>query len=138
MRLNPQMPPQAYQTYVLNSPLDLTVRTACEEAGCMAWQFGWESHINEAEPLGAKQAAYIRTQSGRTFREQKTADGITVFRFESRQRCFAEHKTRPETYSVRHGDFRASQLHRVHVRPADWVEDFGGHQQKLADRVDQG
>lgn len=80
--------------------------------------------IDESTTLGKDQAAYIRGESGRTFREQRTAAGLTVFRFESGQRCFADHKTRPELYLVRDGDFRGNPTgrRRQHARPADWVE----------------
>lgn len=132
--------PGAYQTYSIAQPRDTTVRAACEQVGCAAWQRGWESAIDETTPLGQKQAAYIRTQSGRTFREQKTAAGVTVFRFEARQRCFTEHRTRPQLYAVRDGDWRGNPTGRVrqHQRPQDWVEDFGEHQLRLTDQQQKG
>src|SRR5687768_10313752 len=95
-RLSPQGPVGAYQTFSIRSRPDRAVKTVCERAGCEAWQQGWESVIDEASDLGKSQAAYIRTQSGRTFREMRTEAGLTVFRFESGQRCFAEHQTMPE------------------------------------------
>jgi hypothetical protein len=123
-RLPPQGPAQAYQTFSVRSPSDRMVRTVCEQVACQAWRQGWESVIDERTDLGKAQAQYIRHQSGRTFREQKTETGLTVFRFESGQRCFAEHQTRPELYLVRDGDFRGNPTgrRRVHTRPADWVE----------------
>lgn len=132
--------PAAYQTYSIASPHDRQVRAACEQVGCMAWLRGWESAVDESTPLGQQQAAYIRTQSGRTFREQKTAAGLTVFRFEPRQRCFADHHTRPEVYAVRDGDHRGNPTGRVrrHERAADWVEDFGEHQLRLVDQQQKG
>jgi hypothetical protein len=51
--------------------------------------------VDERTELGKGQATYIRTQSRRTFRESPTAEGLTVFRFDSGQRCFQEHQTRP-------------------------------------------
>jgi hypothetical protein len=123
-RLPPQGPAGAYQTFSVRSRPDKAVKTVCERVGCGAWRGGWESVIDEATPLGQQQALYIRTQSGRTFKEQRTEAGLTVFRFESGQRCFAEHKTMPELYLVRDGDFRGNPTgrRRVHSRPADWVE----------------
>ncbi|QIP87637.1 hypothetical protein GLX30_30455 [Streptomyces sp. Tu 2975] len=92
------------------------------------------------DPLGRDQAAYIRHKAGRTFREQRRGDGLTVFRFEAHQRCFAEHKTRPELYAVRDGDWRGNPTGRArqHQRPIDWVEDFGEHQQRIADQQQKG
>ncbi|MGW1463840.1 hypothetical protein ACWCPT_05730 [Streptomyces sp. NPDC002308] len=132
--------PGAYQTYLIDQPADTLVRTACEQAGCEAWARGWESAVDEATELGARQAAYIRAQSGRTFREQRTAAGLTVFRFDARQRCFADHKTRPQLFAVRDGDWRGNPTGRVrqHQRPADWVEDFGEHQLRLIDQQQKG
>lgn len=134
------LPADAYQTYSITSPQDRTVKAACQQVGCEAWRQGWESAIDESTNLGSMQAAYIRQSSGRTFREMKRADGATVFRFESGQRCFTEHKTRPEIYAVRDGDWRGNPTGRTrtHTRPQDWVEDFGEHQLKLVDQQKEG
>jgi hypothetical protein len=123
-RLQPQGPVGAYQTFSVRSRPDRAVKTVCERVGCAAWREGWESAIDESTDLGRAQAQYIRTQSGRTFREMRTEAGLTVFRFEAHQRCFAEHKTMPELYLVRDGDFRGNPTgrRRVHTRPQDWVE----------------
>lgn len=139
-RIDPNLPVQAYQTYSITTPRDTLVKAACEQVACQAWAHGWESVIDESTDLGAKQAAYIRQQSGRTFREQKTAAGLTVFRFEAHQRCFADHKTRPELYAVRDGDWRGNPTGRTrkHIRAIDWVEDFGEHQQRIADQHQKG
>jgi len=136
----PKMPAQAYRSFVIHSPRDVTVRTACEDAGCLAWRHGWESVIDERTPLGRDQAAFIRTRSGRTFRETRTEAGLTVFRFEPFQRCFKDHRTRPERYLVRGGDYRGNPRgeRRVHQRPADWVEDCGTHLDRLAEARKRG
>lgn len=137
-RLPPQMSPEAYKTYSITSPRDVQVKAVCEQVGCDKWLKGWQSPIDESTDLGKAQAHYIRTQSGRTFREQRTAAGITVFTFEPKQRCFADHKTRPETYTVANGDWRRSSVARVHANAADWTEDFALHQGKLADQLNKG
>lgn len=138
-RITPAGPAGAYVTYRIVSPPDRAVRSACEQVGCEAWLHGWETRVDERTDLGRAQAGYIRQQSGRTFRELTTADGLTVFRFASRQRCFAEHRTRPEFYSVRGGDWRKDLgVLRQHQRPADWVEDFSLHQDRLADQQRKG
>jgi hypothetical protein len=123
-RLPAQGPVQAYQTFSIRSRPDQAVRTVCEEISCEQWRQGWESVIDERTDLGQAQAAYIRQQSGRTFREMPRGDGLTAFRFDSGQRCFADHKTRPELYLVRDGDFRGNPTgrRRVHTRAQDWVE----------------
>lgn len=139
-RIDPAMPVGAYQTYQITSPRDTMVAAACEQVGCAAWRQGWDSVIDERTELGTAQAAYIRTQSRRTFREMRTEQGLTVFRFESGQRCFAEHKTRPEIYLVRDGDWRGNPTgrQRRHTRPQDWLEDFGENQLRLVENQRKG
>lgn len=138
-RLQPAMPTGAYQTYAWSAPRDTQVRAACEEAGCLAWRHGWETKVDESTELGRHQAAFIRQRSGRTFREQRTAEGLTVFRFEAGQRCFADHQTRPAVWWVRGGDWRQNRgMVRQHTRGADWVEDFAEHQNRLAERLRRG
>ncbi|MBX9392281.1 hypothetical protein K4749_01370 [Streptomyces sp. TRM72054] len=135
------LPAAAYQTYTIAQPRDTTVVAACEQVGCPQWRHGWDSVIDERTELGASQAAYIRTQSRRTFREMKTDAGLTVFRFESGQRCFAEHRTRPQLFAVRDGDAaRGNPTGRVrkHTRPTDWVEDFGENQLRLVEEQRKG
>lgn len=139
-RIEPNLPVGAYQTYSITAPRDVTVIAACEQVECPQWRNGWDSVIDERTDLGTTQAAYIRGQSGRTFREMRTDAGLTVFRFESGQRCFAEHRTRPEIYLVRDGDWRGNPTgrRRQHTRPADWVEDMAENQGRLIDLQQKG
>lgn len=137
-RIDPKMPPGSYVTYQVSTPKDVMIKTACEATDCLAFRYGWETTVDERTPLGMAQARYIRTMSGRTFRESKTGEGLTVFRFERGQRCFTEHQTRPETWSVLHGDWRASEPLRTHVNAGDWLDDFATHQDQLADEARKG
>lgn len=136
----PQGNVEDYQTFQITTPRDGAIITACKDAGCHAYAHGWESVVDERTTFGRAQAHYIRYQSGRDFTERKTGDGLTVFAFKAFQRCFAEHRTRPELYVVRHGDWRGNPSGRVrqHQRPDDWVEHFALNQQKLADQAQQG
>lgn len=112
----------ATRDYLLRFRRDVQVKTACEDAGCEARRYGWETQVDEATPLGREQAAYIRHQSGRDFTERRTGTGITVFRFMPGQRCFAEHRTRPARFLVADG-----ARSREHVSLGDWIEDAGEH-----------
>lgn len=135
---DPRLPVQAYQTWSVKSRPDKAVRSVCERVGCRAWREGWESVVDESTELGRGQAAYIRS-SRRTFREQRNGVGLTVFRFESGQRCFADHQTIPEKYVVRGGDYRAQVGPvRVHARAADWVEHVQEHMGRLLDERAKG
>jgi hypothetical protein len=138
-RVQPNLRADQYQTYGITSPQDLTVKAACHQVGCPAWIHGWETVVDERTELGKGQAAYIRTEARRTFRESRTTDGMTVFRFDSGQRCFADHHTRPEVYTVRPGDWRGTFGEtRRHASAADWVDDFGEHQDNLAEAIERG
>ncbi len=137
-RIEPAGPAGAYKTYQILSPHDRDVVTACKDSNCRAWRYGWVTEVDEATELGKQQAAYIRTKAGRIFTETRDG-GLTLFRFGSKQRCFAEHRTRPELYLVRGGDWRKNLgVIAEHTRPADWVDDFGEHQQRLADQQKKG
>ncbi|MEU0465017.1 hypothetical protein ABZ215_13520 [Amycolatopsis sp. NPDC006131] len=139
-RIQPVGTVRDYQTYAIASPRDTQVKAACEEVGCANFRHGWRTIVDEATDLGKRQADYIRNQSRRTFREERNAAGLTVFTFESGQRCFADHRTRPEVYLVRDGDWRGNPTGHVrrHTRPADWVEDFGEHQQRVVELINKG
>jgi hypothetical protein len=142
-RITPNMPPEAYKTYRISSPLATHWRPAtCAEANCGAHQNGWQSTIDEATVLGQQQAHYIRKQSGRRFTEERLP-GLTRFAFEAGQTCFGSHQLpldRPELYLVRGGDWRGNPTGelREHASAADWIEDFGEHQLRLADQIERG
>ena len=128
-RVPPALPPEHMQTYRIVSPRDTLLVAACKDAVpvCGAWRNGWDTTVDESTGFGQAQAHYIRARSARTFREYRTQSGLTVFRFESGQRCFTEHRTRPEIYAVAGGDWRGNPrgvAPRRHVRPVDWVEDM--------------
>lgn len=144
-RITPAMPPEAYKTYRILSPVQTHFRPAtCEEANCLAHLNGWVSTIDESTVLGQQQAHYIRTQSGRGYREERLPSGLTQFTFEAGQRCFAgDHQVRldrPELYLVQGGDWRGNPTgeHRQHQSARDWIDDFGEHQQTLADQQQKG
>ena len=123
----------ATRDYVVRMPRDTLVRSACEDVECEGWRCGWESHIDEGTPLGRHQAAYIRQQSGRTFTESRSG-ALTVFRFASGQRCFAEHRTRPARLLVRQG----RSLIREHSTFTGIAEDYTEHVGRLAEQAQKG
>lgn len=133
---------QHYQTYTVRAGSDVTVVAACKDSGCQAWAHGWQTTVDERIPgsLGTAQATYIRTKSGRTFTERKTLEGLTVFRFEAFQRCFQEHRTKPDVFIRRHGDWRGNPSGTVyrHTNAQNWIEDFAENQQRIVDRQQEG
>jgi hypothetical protein len=143
-RITPNMPVTAYKTYRILSPVSTHFRPAtCAEAECAAYLNGWRSTVDEATVLGQQQAHYIRRQSGRRHREERDEAGLTVFTFEAGQECFAGgHQVRldrPEHYLLTGGDWRGNPTgeHRT-LRAQDWIDDFGEHQQRLADYQERG
>jgi hypothetical protein len=138
-RIMPIGHPADYQTFRMTRRSDTSIVQACKEAGCEQWAKGWETHIDENTSLGRGQAAYIRRESGRTFTEHRTVSGLTVFRFPSGQRCFAEHRTQPMLYVVQGGDWRQRRgLLRQHVNGDDWVDDFATHQDRVKTQLEKG
>lgn len=144
-RVEPLMPVTAYKTYRITSPISTHFRPAtCAEADCAAYLNGWVSTIDEATVLGQQQAYYIRKQSGRAFAEERLPTGLTQFTFEAGQKCFRDgHQVRldrPELYLVRDGDWRGNPtgVKRQHANSQDWIDDFGEHQQRLADEMKKG
>jgi hypothetical protein len=141
-RLPPQMPATSYKTYQILQPVETHWRDAtCAEAECEAYLRGWQTAVDESTELGQKQARYIRKVAGRGFTEARVGPA-TTFTFEPGQRCFrAPHRVplgRPEIFVVRDGDWRWGANARRHANATDWVDDFGEHQQRLADRLAQG
>ena len=145
-RIPPQLPVHAMRTYSVDAPRATHWRDAtCAEVDCEAWRSGWLTIVDErpetVTELGARQAAYIRGQSGRSYVEARDGQtGHTVFDFAAGQTCFSRHRVRLdrlEVYRVRGGDFRGNPTgeNRVHDAPEHWLEDFAEHQQQLQRRI---
>lgn len=155
MRVQPKLPAWAVKTYTVSAPLETHWRVAtCTEVQCPREEFGWQTVLLEADETGAWQANYIRTQSGRKYREYRREDGMTVFEFPAGQRCFAvmirdgkvvaghpKRIERPELFIVGDGDWRGNPRDTtpiVHSGPESWVDDFATHQDTLADAAKRG
>lgn len=138
-RVTPQGPPSAYVSYEVRMPSDRTVIAACKDVGCEYWRDGWDSPVDERTVEGRLQASAIE-RSGRAFTRLRRADGVTVFRFEPYQRCFEEHRTRPELWLRRGGDWRVDPRQPVHrhQRGLDWMEDLQEHEGRLAELRQKG
>lgn len=144
-RVEPQLPASAMKTYEIIQPLSTHFRPAtCAEVECGAHVNGWATTVDESTELGGKQAYYIRKQSGRQFSEEKIESGLTRFVFAPGQTCFRQHRMtleREPIYRVRSGDWRGDPRRGgvfTYRDGDDWVDDFATHQQKLADRLEQG
>lgn len=148
----PALPAAAMQTYSIRQKLR---KATCEDVNCHQYRDGFMvlADENDVEPGGgAQRAAWIRNNR-RGFREQMGCDipgfeissTITVFVFPPGNRCFAEHKSSyddetMQSFARRGGDFRGNprgDLLRMPNAQA-WVDDFGEHQEVLADRLKEG
>jgi len=140
-RVEPAGPAAAYQTYRVDTPSDVTIVATCQQVGCDHWRNGWDTIVDEATVIGANQAGFIRRGgTGRTFRELgRNTEGMTVFRFGPYQRCFADHRTRPQQLLVVSGDWRQYRgVIREHVNGADFMEDVTSTCAQVWDRVNKG
>lgn len=132
--------PEHYSTYGIRRPRATHSRPAsCAEVECPNYLRGFVSVVDEATQLGQLQAAWIRGRAGRRFTESRDPAGLTRFTFPPEQPCFAEHRVqleRPALYVVAGGDWRGNPRRipvRRHANPRDWVDDFGEHQERLAE-----
>ncbi len=140
-RIEPAMPSGAYKTYEIRQPHETHSRSAsCEEVGCGAYIHGWVTALDINLPAHQDAALFIETQSGRSYTKERTSDTTYSYKFSPGQTCFAAHMIRigrEPIYVVKNGDWRRSD-NVVQRRAADWVEDFGEHQARLSDRLQQG
>lgn len=119
--------------YRVHMPHDLTVVAACEDVGCDQWRNGWETICDLDDAMGAKVAMMIRSgQSGRTYLE--FPGNPVVFRFDPRQRCFREHRTRPGRLLVHQG----GRIVREHANLGYLAEDYTEHLGRLAGQQQKG
>jgi hypothetical protein len=144
-RITPNVDPQHYQTFQIKAPVNTHWRKAtCEEVACLFGEKGWTTTVDESTDLGQRQAHYIRTSSGRKFKESRNELGLTVFEFASGQPCFREHKARldrQELYVVKGGDWRGNPARtpaRVHTKPEFWVEEFAENQEHIKNLRERG
>lgn len=118
-----RLPKTAMQQYEVRLPLPTHWEEAtCEDIDCPHWLHGWKTLVDEGNEFGQRQAHYIRKQSGRQFREQRTAEGLTAFIFQAFQKCFRRHiaqNGRPAIWQRKRTD-RIVTL----SRPEDWRDDM--------------
>jgi hypothetical protein len=114
---------RALTVHHILSPTDRLTVAACEQVGCLKYRRGWDMTFDPATADGARACAMVRSgQHGRTYRElPRVGEGLVVFRFASGQRCFTEHKTRPELFVVQNAAGMELGARR-RERPRFWHE----------------
>lgn len=127
----------ATRDYRVHMPPDIRVVTACETFGCDNWRFGWDIPCDLDTQQGREAAELIRSgRTGRTYRELSGSPRarFIIFRFDSGQRCFDEHRTRPGRVMV----MRGGRIIREHASLADLAEDYTEHVGRLAEQTERG
>jgi len=141
-RVTPLMSAYAYKTYSVAAPVATHRRVAtCAEVSCRQHEHGWTTVVDERTELGQRQAHYIRTLSGRQYREERNVGGGTTFAFPANQRCFRQHTVpleREPLYIVRGGDWRGGIDPMQHDNAENWVDDFATHQDRIATAIQRG
>jgi hypothetical protein len=137
----PLLDPHGYKTYSIHAPIRTHFRKAtCTEVDCPDYLNGWRVRL---EHLNEEQRVWVR-QTGRRYTEMAVRPGETWLVFEAGQPCFraTEHRARverEELYVIRDGDTRGNPTGRVdRVTGQQWNDDFGEHQQRLADAQQKG
>lgn len=142
-RIEPPMPAEGYKTYGVSAPLDTHFRKGtCAEVDCENMARGFTVTADVSTELGQKQANYIRLHSGRHFNSAQAGDLVT-FTFPAGQQCFATHRVlldREPICYLRGGDWRGNPLgiQRQTMSAQDWVDDFGEHQERIAEQKERG
>ena len=136
-RIEPRLPVTAVKTYQLTQQMR---PATCAEAACPEYLNGWRLRV---EALSA-QDVHVATHCGRKYRKVSVTAGETWLVFEAGQPCFraTQHRARverEERFIIRGGDHRANPQGDIReTTPAGWVDDFGEHQEVLADRLERG
>jgi len=128
------LPPQFLTTFrIVRPPRPAT----CAEYGCWRYRDGFKVVVDESTDLGRQQAHYIRKECGRRFTEDREErPGLTAFKFEAGQECFAKHAMPWDGQErlLEHGLWGR----RDHTRADDWVDSFANNQIRLADIAERG
>lgn len=108
-------------------------RATCAEVDCPHFIWGWETLVDEGTDFGKMQAGYIRHKSGREFKEEVLANGLTRFEFHAGQRCFREHKMPLEREPLLTRGMASFPVER-----AKWINEFNENSFQINQRLKEG
>lgn len=137
-RVDPGLPPGAYQTYEISAPRETHYRKAtCEEVDCEHWRNGWTTTVIADSP---EEAALKK--SGRKWSERlRVPDGV-CYVFPAGTKCFrsfmhVQSLERPPLLVVQGGDWRGRDVHfgREFKRPEDFLDHMRNHQDDIATKI---
>jgi hypothetical protein len=139
--------PENFQTYSMRQPLSTHWRVAtCEEVDCQDFLNGFVTTVDTGTELGQKFYEFITHDKTRSYSMQRVGDRIIKFVYKPGNTCWKQREHRiligkPSLFIVTGGDWRGNPRQtprRTHTRAEDWVEDFAGHQDKIAQMVKRG
>jgi hypothetical protein len=140
-----RLPATSLRTYQLLSPVSSHRRPAsCEEAGCLAHHGGFATTVDVSTELGRLQVRLLRADRNRPAPTiTRTGPAELTFTYPPGTTCFAKHTVpleRSPIMIVRDGDRRGNPTGwvRRHASLQDWRDDFGEHQDRLADAARRG
>lgn len=134
------LPVGGMQTYQIAAPRSTHWRSAtCEEIGCHAYANGWMTPVL----AGSSDEVLLRSAGRKWTHIERAADGFLHYYFAAGTRCLgaARHRVRidrPELFVLRDGDWRWLGEPKVFGDPADWVDHFANHQDRIATLVNRG
>lgn len=149
-RIEPAIGAEHMKTYQIVAPVATHWRAAtCAEVECEHSQRGWATTVL---PGSDDEATLRRAADGgidghrRWFTRETQPDGFVRYIFAPGQPCFraSTHRVpleRDPLFRVKGGDWRGNPRGistRTHANGADWVDDFGEHQQGIADHINRG
>jgi len=141
MRPQPKMGVESYKTYAVRAPRGThTRKISCAAAQCVAHTRGWRTVLDTGQADHRDLALWVRDHSGRRY-TWTMAGTVITFDFPPGQECFAGHEEqiRPGIYVVRDGDHRGNPTGRKQkLSERAWLDDFGEHQESLADQQKRG
>jgi hypothetical protein len=141
-RVIPKVGPEHYKSYSWRQPLQTHFRRVpCAEFQCRDFRNGWVTLVDIATELGRRQFDYLSHDKTRQWHMEKTGTSLVSFTYPPGQHGFDGPKHehyRPVGYDpvmlVHGGDWRGNPrgIPAQIMRPADWIDDFATHQDRLA------
>lgn len=147
-RIPPAMGAEHYKTYQWTAPLETHWRRGtCEEIECTDFIHGFVVTVDVSNDLGARQYQYLtKIDKDRSPSIQKVEQFMFKFLYKPGTPCMnrGKHRVpigRDPLFLVRGGDWRGNPRQTptiIHRNAEEWVEDFAGHQQGLAEMIKRG
>jgi len=143
-RITPAAPHQAFQTFRVSAPLATHHRRAtCAEVDCEKLERGFRIISDPTTDKGRRQRHLIMNVYRRPCTAVRRPDGLVEYVFAPGTSCFDNHYRplfREPIALLRLGDWRTPRsMRRTRAMPVpEWLDRFGTHQQRLAERANRG